>query len=111
MQESSGYLFDSDAVGDVNPSIREGLSCICVVRNASGIHVRPAGAIVKLFEGETCEVSFSYGGKTINAKSIMSILMLGAPQHGEIVVTVKGKDASRVLQKIRDAFAVGFGEM
>ncbi|MEF9497312.1 HPr family phosphocarrier protein [Chlamydia sp. 04-14] len=87
------------------------LTCVCIVKNTSGIHVRPAGTIVKLFEGEDCEASFTYAGKTVNAKSIMSILILGAPQNGEIFVRIKGKDASRVLQKVQDAFDSGFGEL
>ncbi|ADZ18447.1 hypothetical protein CYD57_0345 [Chlamydia psittaci] len=89
----------------------EELTCVCVVKNTSGIHVRPAGAIVKLFDGEECEVNFTYAGKTVNAKSIMSILILGAPQNGEIFVRIKGKDASRVLQKVQNAFDSGFGEL
>ncbi|MEF9519824.1 HPr family phosphocarrier protein [Chlamydia crocodili] len=87
------------------------LTCVCVVKNTSGIHVRPAGAIVKLFDGEDCEASFTYAGKTVNAKSIMSILILGAPQNGKIFVRIKGKDANRVLQKVQDAFDSGFGEL
>lgn len=86
-------------------------SCVCVVKNTSGVHVRPAGAIVKLFEGEECEVTFTYAGKTINAKSIMSILTLGAPQNGNILVHVKGKRAQHVLKKIQNAFDSGFGEL
>ncbi|WP_041468095.1 HPr family phosphocarrier protein [Chlamydia felis] len=89
----------------------EELTCVCVVKNTSGIHVRPAGSIVKLFDGEECEASFTYAGKTVNAKSVMSILMLGAPQNGEIFVRIKGRDANRVLQKVRDAFDSGFGEL
>ncbi|WP_375793998.1 HPr family phosphocarrier protein [Chlamydia sp. 12-01] len=87
------------------------LTCVCIVKNTSGIHVRPAGAIVKLFDGEDCEASFTYAGKTVNAKSIMSILILGAPQNGEVFVRIKGKNASRVLQKVQDAFDSGFGEL
>ncbi|EPP32865.1 putative phosphocarrier protein HPr, partial [Chlamydia psittaci 84-8471/1] len=40
-----------------------------------------------------------------------SILILGAPQNGEIFVRIKGKDASRVLQKVQNAFDSGFGEL
>ncbi|KTF28556.1 phosphotransferase system, HPr-related domain protein [Chlamydia pecorum] len=84
---------------------------VCVVKNPSGIHVRPAGTLVLLLEGEECEVSFTFGKKTINAKSIMSILMLGVPQGGEVMVSVQGKDAQRVLKKLQDAFESGFGEI
>ncbi|WP_201456773.1 HPr family phosphocarrier protein [Chlamydia sp. 17-3921] len=89
-------------------------SVICTVRNLSGIHVRPAGTIVRLLDGEKCEVSFSFDKKTINAKSIMSILMLGAPQGGEVLVSVRGQDiqdVQRILEKLQNAFETGFGEL
>ncbi|WP_231881975.1 HPr family phosphocarrier protein [Candidatus Chlamydia sanziniae] len=86
-------------------------SGICLVKNASGIHVRPAGVIVRLFEEEDCEVRFTYAGKTVNARSIMSILMLGAPQGGKIFVSVKGNNALCVLEKLQTAFETGFGEL
>nr|WP_035392334.1 HPr family phosphocarrier protein [Chlamydia ibidis] len=82
-----------------------------IVQNASGIHVRPASTLVKLFEGQECEVIFTYEGKSVNARSVMSILMLGVPQGGEIFVHLKGKDALHVLQKLQDIFAQGFGEL
>lgn len=84
--------------------------CECIVQNASGIHVRPAGMLVKLFENKQSDVSFTYEGKTVNAKSIISILMLGAPQGGKIQVCVRGKDAKQVIKQIQEAFASGFGE-
>ncbi|SPN73216.1 Phosphocarrier protein HPr,phosphocarrier protein HPr,Uncharacterized protein conserved in bacteria,phosphocarrier, HPr family,PTS HPr component phosphorylation site [Chlamydia serpentis] len=89
----------------------EELEATCIVKNAAGIHVRPAGIIVQLFNGEDCDVRFTYAGKTINARSIMSILMLGAPQGGEILVTIRSKEACRILKKIQDAFNSGFGEL
>lgn len=83
----------------------------CIVKNTSGVHVRPASAIVKLLSNENCEVSFTYEGKTVNAKSIMSILILGAPQNGKIVICIRGKDPYRVFQKLQNAFDSGFGEL
>ncbi|EPP35963.1 phosphocarrier, HPr family protein [Chlamydia avium] len=93
------------------PDTQEEYTGICVVRNTSGVHVRPASAIVKLLKGEECEVSFTYAEKTVNAKSIMSILILGAPKNGEIFVRIRGKNSHRVFQKLQNAFESGFGEL
>ena len=87
------------------------LTAIFTIRNPSGIHVRPAGTIVKMFEGEECEATLTYLGKTVNARSVMSILMLGASYNGEIVVRIKGRSAPRVMQKPAEAFNSGFGEL
>lgn len=48
------------------------------VKNALGLHTRPAAAIVKLLQLQKASVSFTYKDETINARSIMSILMLAA---------------------------------
>ncbi|SYX08816.1 Phosphocarrier protein HPr,phosphocarrier protein HPr,Uncharacterized protein conserved in bacteria,phosphocarrier, HPr family,PTS HPr component phosphorylation site [Chlamydia poikilotherma] len=112
VDECREYVLDVENVEVcVDSQNADELTCVCIVKNTSGIHVRPAGAIVKLFDGEDCEASFTYAGKTVNAKSIMSILILGAPQNGEIFVRIKGKDANRVLQKVQNAFDSGFGEL
>ncbi len=94
-----------------NPVEDGELSAIFMIRNPSGIHVRPAGTIVKLFDGEDCEATFTYLGKTVNARSVMSILMLGASCNGEITVRIKGPSASRVMQKLAEVFNSGFGEL
>ncbi|ADI51013.1 phosphocarrier protein HPr [Chlamydia trachomatis] len=94
------------------PLMEDGeLSAVFTIRNSSGIHVRPAGTIVKLFEGEECEATLTYLGKTVNARSVMSILMLGASYNGEVAVHIKGPSASRVMQKLSEVFNSGFGEL
>ncbi|WP_213357868.1 HPr family phosphocarrier protein [Chlamydiifrater phoenicopteri] len=80
------------------------------VLNKSGMHVRPAGTIVRLFEGSDCEVTFTYGGETVNARSVMSILMLGIPCGGEVEVHFRGKGAEELAAKLQDVFARKFDE-
>lgn len=80
------------------------------VRNFTGLHARPATAIVKLLQGTMSEVSFTYREETINAKSIMSILMLAATKNSLITIVVDGDDAPETMQKIVDAFENQFGE-
>lgn len=48
------------------------------VKNALGLHTRPATMIVKLLQNSKSEVSFTHKKDIINAKSILSILMLAA---------------------------------
>jgi len=80
------------------------------VKNSLGLHARPATMIAKLLQGTHSSVSFTYKKETINAKSIMSILVLAVSQHGQLLVTVDGLDAELVLRKLLDLFESQFGE-
>jgi len=80
------------------------------VTNAMGLHTRPATAIVKMLQGVKSHVQFTYKTITINAKSILSILMLAARKHTVLTVTVEGIDAEQVMQKLVQGFQEGFGE-
>jgi phosphocarrier protein HPr len=80
------------------------------VKNALGIHARPATVIAKLLQQSASEVSFTYRKDTVNARSIMSILMLAATKNSSIVVTVEGEDADATMQKLVEAFENQFGE-
>ena len=47
---------------------------------------------------------------TINARSIMSVLMLAAAKNSQILVTVDGEDAEKTLNNIVKAFNNRFEE-
>ncbi len=80
------------------------------IKNALGLHARPATVIVRLLQGTASDVSFTHRKETINAKSIMSILMLAATKNSLITIVVDGDDAEMIMQKIVDAFESQFGE-
>lgn len=80
------------------------------VKNELGLHIRPAAAIVKLVQKTKSRVYFSHKKETINAKSIMSILMLAAKKNASITITVDGKDAKIIMDKLIKYFDKGFGE-
>lgn len=80
------------------------------VKNALGLHTRPAAAIVKLLQLQKASVSFTYKDETINARSIMSILMLAAKKNTQLTVTVEGEDAEVTMDRLSAAFEQEFGE-
>jgi phosphocarrier protein HPr len=80
------------------------------VKNALGLHARPATVIVKLLQGSKSSVSFTYKKETINARSIMSVLMLAATKNSLITITVEGEDAKETMSKLIDIFEMKFGE-
>jgi phosphocarrier protein HPr len=81
------------------------------IKNALGLHARPATVIAKLLQGTASTVFFTYRKETINARSIMSILMLAATRNSMITVVVEGEDARETMQRIVDAFENQFGEL
>ncbi len=80
------------------------------VKNKLGLHTRPATMIVKLLQNSKCRVEFTCRKETINAKSILSILMLAATRNSNITITVDGDDAEATMERLINAFENGFGE-
>ena len=80
------------------------------VKNNLGLHTRPATVIVKLLQNCKSDVTFVHKKENINAKSILSILMLAAKKNSQITVTVDGEDADDIMSKLEAVFDNGFGE-
>ena len=80
------------------------------IKNPLGLHARPATVIAKLLQATRSSVSFTYRKETVNARSIMSILMLAATRNSVITVVVEGDDASCTMEQIVMAFENQFGE-
>lgn len=80
------------------------------VKNALGLHARPATVIAKLLQGTSSSVVFTYRKESVNARSIMSVLMLAATKNSQIVIEIEGKDAEEVMKRLVDAFENKFGE-
>ncbi|MCH1430209.1 MAG: HPr family phosphocarrier protein [Chlamydiales bacterium] len=80
------------------------------VVSPQGLHARPATSIVKLLKNFESSVSFTFNGETVNAKSVMNLLLLAAGKDSEIHVTVEGSDAESLKAKLIEVFEKGFME-
>lgn len=80
------------------------------VKNALGLHTRPAAQIVQLLQGSKSDVRFMYKKDSVNAKSILSILTLAARKGTQLTVVVEGEDAEEVMKNLTLAFDTKFGE-
>jgi phosphocarrier protein len=80
------------------------------VENQQGLHARPAASIVRLLRETRSSVTFTYKRQTVDANSILGILMLAAPRNAWITVSASGPDAIVALDKLEDAFRRRFGE-
>lgn len=80
------------------------------IKNPLGLHARPATIIAKLLQNRKSAVFFTYRKETINARSIMSILMLAAPRNSQILITAEGEDAEETVISLVEVFENKFGE-
>lgn len=90
--------------------MKKKLSATVQVKNKLGLHTRPATTIVRMLQNCASNVTFIHKNDEINAKSILSILMLAAKKNSKIKIEVEGDDAQEVLTKLVDAFDQGFEE-
>lgn len=86
------------------------LVCKVQVKNRLGLHTRPATTIVKLLQNCKSDVYFVHKRERVNAKSILSLLMLAAKKNSKITIEVNGDDANLTMEKLIEAFENQFGE-
>lgn len=79
--------------------------------NPLGLHLRPASQLVKLASKfDDCEILLTKDGQTINAKSIMGVIMLAAEHDSELVIEARGEESEEAVSQIVAMVENGFGE-
>ena len=80
------------------------------VINKLGLHARAAAKLVKLSAGYKSSIKLVKDEKSIDAKSIMGVLMLAAAQGARLKLTVEGDDAEQAADEIEALFLNYFDE-
>jgi len=70
------------------------------LKNSRGLHARPAAMLVSAAKEFKSEITFSKDSDTVNAKSIMGVLMLAAPTGANISIRANGEDADRAVDAL-----------
>ncbi|HCJ11215.1 MAG TPA: HPr family phosphocarrier protein [Clostridiales bacterium] len=65
-----------------------------------GLHARPAAVFVKTAQEFECEIEVRFGERSADAKSILSILSLGADHGACLVITADGVDEEQALEAL-----------
>ena len=81
-----------------------------VVRNRAGIHARPAALIVQTASQYSSHIEFKKEHETINAKSIMGIITLGAGYNSSITIAADGDDEQEAVDSLSRLFETRFEE-
>jgi len=80
------------------------------VINKLGLHARAAAKVVSLAKEFESDIKLGNDGKFVDAKSIMSVLMLAAAKGASVDAKANGPDADAALDQLETLFADRFGE-
>lgn len=81
-----------------------------LICNQRGLHARASAKFVKTASEYESEIHVSKDGTTVDARSIMGLLMLGAGIGSTIGVKAVGSDAEAALNALTDLVARRFDE-
>lgn len=83
---------------------------ILTVQNRAGIHARPAAIIAQTANKFESEVTLTRDGASINAKSIMGVIAMGAGYNTQLTLQVEGPDETEAASIIEELFNSRFEE-
>jgi phosphotransferase system HPr (HPr) family protein len=72
------------------------------IKNADGLHMRPAMQFVDAANRFECDISVSNGENTVDGKSIMQMSMLAATCGTKLLVRAEGRDAEEAVDALRE---------
>jgi phosphocarrier protein len=81
------------------------------ISNKLGLHARASAKLTKLAGSYPCEVWLSRGGRRVNAKSIMGVMMLAAGLGAAVEVETDGEQEQEandaIVALVNDKFGEG----
>ena len=80
------------------------------IKNPTGLHMRPAQLFVQGLAPFSCEITLAAGGKSANAKSILSVMAACFKQGTELEITCRGTDEAAALARAVALIDSGLGE-
>lgn len=81
-----------------------------VIKNPSGLHLRPAGVLCKEALRYKSKISFKVRTTTANAKSVLSVLGACVKSGDEIEFVCEGPDEKEALKAMVGIVEAGLGE-
>jgi phosphocarrier protein len=80
------------------------------IKNKLGLHARPCSLVVKLATSFRSDIRIKKYDMTINAKSILGVMMLAAEFGSVIELIIDGVDEEEALEKMEELFESKFDE-
>ncbi len=73
---------------------------VCI-KNADGLHMRPAMQFVDIANQFECDIAVSNGENIVDGKSIMQMSMLAATCGTKLRIKAEGPDAQQAIEVLR----------
>ena len=83
---------------------------LVTIRNALGLHARPAGALSQAANQFSSSIYIQKGLMKVNAKSIMGIMMLAASHGTQLTIRAEGPDEEEAVEALLRLVESGFDE-
>ena len=71
------------------------------IKDACGIHARPAGLLVKLAKQYTSTITLEKNGKTCDMRKLMALMGMGVKQGETVTIKVEGDDEEAAAEAIQ----------
>lgn len=68
--------------------------------NKLGLHARAAAKLIGVTGRFGCDIKITKDGKTVDAKSIMAVMMLAASQGTDLIIQTDGDDESAAMDAV-----------
>ena len=81
-----------------------------VIKNPTGLHLRPAGILCKEAMEFKSMITFTFRDNTANAKSVLSVLGACVKRGDEITLICDGEDEQAALDALVALIESGLGE-
>lgn len=80
------------------------------IQNQLGIHTRAAAKLVDLAKRYQSHIELIFRDRVVDAKSIMSVITLGAQKNNVVEVVLDGEDEEEALMALNTLIDDKFGE-
>lgn len=78
--------------------------------NKFGLHARAAAKFVNTATQFSSSISLTKDGRTVNGKSIMSVMILAASQGSKLLIDIEGPDENEAMTALKSLIADKFDE-
>jgi len=91
----------SASTSDAALTLDDALRTVAVVAPSHGLHARPSTAIASLSRSFQAQIRLGFKGRLVDARSMASILSLGASHGANVEILAQGPDAQAALDALR----------
>jgi phosphocarrier protein len=83
---------------------------VATIVNKKGLHARASAKLVEASARFQARITVSKDGQSVDGRSIMGLMMLGAPLGSQIEISASGADAEEAMKAILALVQAKFGE-